>query len=207
MKLSTLLIFIALIAYHLPWQVHPTAAFTLNAYDLAEYASIHPAARYSTFPLLAPLMLRLPLAALALMLILQSKPALSWETVLHWMLAMILIVRLLPPPEFFISARDDPNYRQQFALSAGTFVSAALLLAFTRDRPTAKRAALIAICAAGAAAGLIGWGLASSPPLAAPVQNLGIGLGVPLTVLSITTFAVLRTFTRPPATPKSRSAH
>ncbi len=205
MKLSTLLIFIALIAYHLPWQGHPSAAFTLNAYDLAEYASIHPAARYSTFPLLAPLMLRLPLAALALILILQGRPALSWETALHWALALIIIMRLLPPPEFFTSARDDPNYRQQFALSAGTLISAALLLALTRDRPTARRAALIAICAAGAAAGLIGWGLASSPPLAAPVQNLGIGPGVPLTVLSVGAFAL--PLIRPPATPKSQSAH
>ncbi len=54
----------ALIGYHLAWYTHPTAGFTTNAFDLAEWASLHPAVRSSSPPMLTSFLLRLPLIML-----------------------------------------------------------------------------------------------------------------------------------------------
>jgi len=51
----------ALIGYILPWTVNNSAALTLNAYDLAEWLSLHPLSRANTPPLMASFWLRLQL--------------------------------------------------------------------------------------------------------------------------------------------------
>ena len=56
-----LLVTVGLAGYVLPWIVAPSAALTLNAYDLAEWTSLHPLQRQTSPPLLAPLELRLQL--------------------------------------------------------------------------------------------------------------------------------------------------
>ena len=50
---------LALIAYSLPWVVGPGAALTLNAYDLAEWTSLHPAVRTAALPFALTFGLRL----------------------------------------------------------------------------------------------------------------------------------------------------
>ena len=42
MRLALLLLIIGLCGYLLPWIVAPSSAMTLNAYDLAEWTSLHP---------------------------------------------------------------------------------------------------------------------------------------------------------------------
>jgi len=64
--LPAMLLLLGLLGYLLPWAVASSAPMTLNAYDLAEWTSLHPAQRQTTPPLLAPLRLRAQLAILSL---------------------------------------------------------------------------------------------------------------------------------------------
>jgi hypothetical protein len=115
-------LFIAVIAYYLPWVFHKTAALTANAYDLAEWVSIHPEVRNGNPPLLAPFLLRVVLVGLAVLFALQAAKKSGW---IHWLyvaMAWVLVITLLPPLEFFRGSFDDPNYRQQFALSLGALI-------------------------------------------------------------------------------------
>ena len=133
---------IALIAYYLPWVWHPTAALTANAYDLAEWVSIHPAVRNGDPPLVAPFFLRSLLGGIALLCGLSAVCARKWWG--HWLYgapAVILAITLLPPPDFFRGAGGDPNYRQQFGLAVGTLI--ALLAIFGLRRRFARFSALL----------------------------------------------------------------
>jgi hypothetical protein len=129
----------ALVAYYLPWLNNQAAALSANAYDLAEWTSLHPAVREASIPLLAPFLLRAVLGGIALMfglyaLKVQSKRA-RWA---YTALALALAITLMPPLDFFRGAWDDPNYRQQFALSIGT-LTGLVLLAVSRERGLAER--------------------------------------------------------------------
>src|SRR5258707_1309855 len=115
-------LFIALTAYYLPWLYHKPAALTANAYDLTEWVSIHPAVRNGNPPLLAPFLLRGVLAGLALLFGLQAARIAGLVRWLYIAAAWILVITLLPPLDFFRGSFDDPNYRQQFALSIGALI-------------------------------------------------------------------------------------
>ncbi len=120
------LLLVALVACYLPWTSHAAAAFNLNAYDLAEWVSLPPAARQGNPPLAESFMLRAVLAGMALLWGLQARRAgAPLLRPAFGALALILALTLLPPLDFFRGAWDDPNYRQQ----AGLAVSALLLVA------------------------------------------------------------------------------
>ena len=51
---------LATVCYYLPWYTHDTAGFTTNAFDLAEWSSLHPAVRSSSPPMLTSFLLRFP---------------------------------------------------------------------------------------------------------------------------------------------------
>jgi hypothetical protein len=104
---------LALVTYTLPWMVNPGVSLSLGAYDLAEWSSLHPAVRASSPPFLATFLLRFPLACLGLMAALMP-PERRW---LRITVSFLIATALLPPVEFFTQYRDDPNYRQQFALA------------------------------------------------------------------------------------------
>ena len=111
--LYRVLVVLGFIAYTIPWVSNPGAALTLNAYDLAEWTSLHPAVRGATPPLFVTFCLRLiPLLLVTLMVL---EPAATWlgRIALPWLIA----VALLPPLEFFSGNFNDINYRQQFLLS------------------------------------------------------------------------------------------
>ncbi len=108
---------LGLIAYTLPWVAAPSASLTLGAYDLAEWASLHPAARTASPALLPPLLLRLGLVWLLLIAAYSALP-LSLKAVV----ILIGSVALLPPLEFFVSDLADNNYRQQLALAVFTLM-------------------------------------------------------------------------------------
>lgn len=115
-----LLIVLALVGYSLPWVVTPGVSTSLGAYDLAEWASLHPAARGAALPLVASFVLRLPLALLALIISVAGERAGSrWVRGLG---VLVLTAALLPPLEFFTQYRDDSNYRQQFGLALLTLI-------------------------------------------------------------------------------------
>lgn len=111
----------ALVCYLLPWVVNPGVQLTLGAYDLAEWASLHPAARAQG--LITPLLLRLIPVLLVWILTLHAGARRFSQ--LWWLAAGTLLlsaVALLPPIEFFTQFRDDANYQQQFMLAALAFI-------------------------------------------------------------------------------------
>jgi hypothetical protein len=115
-----LLIGLMVVLYAMPWLVNPAASLTPNAYDLAEWASLHPAVHAQTPTLLTSLLLRLPLACFALLAAFTTKR--SWFAVL---VILLITIALLPPPEF-IKMLDSPNYSQQMLLAGLTLIGCAV---------------------------------------------------------------------------------
>lgn len=100
-------------AYSIPWITSPSAGLTLNAYDLAEWTSLHPSARMVLPSLLPTLLLRWPLASIVLMVAF-SVPVPRW---LRLCIVLVGAAALLPPVSFFTGDWNDPNYRQMLFLS------------------------------------------------------------------------------------------
>jgi hypothetical protein len=122
--LFTILIIISLIAYILPWVVNSGTSLTLNAYDLADWTSLTPDAHSSSPILFTSLLLRLPVVCIAFLITMHSATK-RWIALL---LVICFAIALLPPFEFITRARDDINYRQQFALATVTVVGGWLIL-------------------------------------------------------------------------------
>lgn len=170
-RLAWFLVVAILIAYVLPWIVNPGVGLTLNAYDLAEWASLAPGARSSPPALFATLLLRLPLVWVAFLT--ASLPAKKlWINVV---LILTLSIALLPPFEFFRNASDDPNYRQQFALAGITVIGGMLILSFIPPRIRPILAMLFTL--ASAVSGI--WGVLQAYSIMqqfALSVNLGFGI-------------------------------
>jgi len=114
-NVTYLLIIIILGGYVLPWIIAPSAPLSLNAYDLAEWASLHPSQPNTTPPLIIPLLLRLQLVIVTLLIALYARTDIQrWIALI---LVALLAVAQLPPLEFLISERDNINYQQQFILA------------------------------------------------------------------------------------------
>lgn len=109
---------LGLLACFLPWANGAGAALALNAWDLAEWSSLHPLSRSAEPALGASFGLRaLPLFLLALTLWREGLP-----TPLRAGLTLVVAIALLPPPEFFRSDLADANYRQQLVIAAGALL-------------------------------------------------------------------------------------
>ena len=107
-----LLLTLGLAGYLLPWIVAPTAPMTLNAYDLAEWTSLHPIQLGA--PLAVPLLLRSQLPVIAVWIALPARGPLM--RLLAAAGVMLLALAQLPPLEFLTISRHDSNYQQQFML-------------------------------------------------------------------------------------------
>lgn len=118
--LFMILLLTGLLGYALPWAVTSSAPMTLNAFDLAEWASLHPAQRHTSPPLLAPLLLRAQLLILTLIL------ALTMSRQPYKLLSTIAVVVLalaqLPPFEYVYDIANV-NYRQQFGLALASLLA------------------------------------------------------------------------------------
>ena len=125
-----LLLALGLAGYLLPWIVAPTAPLTLNAYDLAEWTSLHPT-QFGT-PLAVPLLLRLQLPVITLLVALLARGSLM--KLLSVVIILLLSVAQLPPLEFLLIARNDSNYQQQFLLAVISLVAGLALLACKPSR-------------------------------------------------------------------------
>lgn len=101
----------AFIAYHMPWHLHPTAAFSNNAFDLAEFTSLHPNVRNES--LYTSLLLRAPLLFMAFIITLSAACLEDERWQWLWRGAAILIVlRLNPPVEFYPYGGGSINDQQ-----------------------------------------------------------------------------------------------
>ncbi|NDJ76571.1 MAG: hypothetical protein GYB65_09965 [Chloroflexi bacterium] len=121
---------LAVVCYYLPWFAHETAGFTMHAYDLAEWSSLHPAVRSESPEMWTSFLLRLPLVLLAGALALAANNL--EEARGRWLLrglALVLVVHMVPPREYLDTASNDPNYRQMFQM---TLLGLALVLAASR---------------------------------------------------------------------------
>ncbi|MCB9451760.1 MAG: hypothetical protein H6672_09985 [Anaerolineaceae bacterium] len=126
-----LLLFAALLAYALPWLIGSGGSLSPGAYDLAEWVSLHPAARYGQPPLLPSFLLRFSLACLALIF---AVAPLHIPRRVRGLGILLFTIALLPPFEFFTIYRDDPNYQQQFSLALVTLIGGGIGLSRFTDR-------------------------------------------------------------------------
>ncbi len=103
----------------LPWLLAPNAAMTLNAYDLAEWASLHPAQRGTNPPLVVPLLLRAQLVILCALAGVAAQCTLEKRATA--LVIVALAVAQLPPIEFVYDI-GNLNYRQQFGLALASLI-------------------------------------------------------------------------------------
>lgn len=186
----TLILFagaLMLIGYSLPWLQGPGVSLSPNAYDLAEWSSLHPAARAESPALLTALLLRLPLACIALMLAFSAPPD-TQGRLMFGLGALLLAAALLPPLEF-VRAPDDPNYRQQFMLAVVALIGSLVGLSGVLRRWGRVIAVLALVTGAAASAVGLARGYALFTELQIEV-TIGTG-GVLLTLLFVLTALVL----------------
>ncbi len=178
---------LALVCYHAPWYTHSTAAFTLNAFDLAEWTSLHPAVQASSPALLTSFLLRAPQLALILALALHANG--FGDARVRWLLraaALLVTLRFLPPREFFGSAASDPNFRQMMLLT-GLGIGGVLVVLLAEKLAQRWQGALVAlVLALGVGAGW--WGLARAHTL---LDNFEIAVSVGVGAVGYTVFSAL----------------
>ena len=120
-----MLLILGLAAYALPWILGPSAPLTLNAYDLAEWTSLHPPQRATSPPLLAPLELRLQLLILSVIVGLLASGRIC--TKVSALIILAIALAQMPPFEFIDDIRNL-NYSQQFLLALVSVILSSALL-------------------------------------------------------------------------------
>lgn len=144
--ISLALITLMLAACYLPWFDQPAAALRSGLLDTAEWITLSSAARASAPPLLASLPLRLTLGLAIVLLV--------WEIALvraarlrlaFGAVALVALITLFPPFEFFTGGSADPNYRQQALVFAITLVGIGLAPVVVRDTRSLLRLGLLVL--------------------------------------------------------------
>lgn len=127
------LVGLGLVGYTLPWLHLAPASLSMGAYDLAEWSSLVPAVRQSAPFLWTALLLRLPLAALGLLLagIVTLFPH---NRRIDVIVLALTCLALLPPIEFLTQYHEDVNYRQQFAVAVTLLIVGCIIIAL-RHKP------------------------------------------------------------------------
>lgn len=128
--LLLILLLLGLLGYVLPWIVSSSAAMTLNAFDLAEWTSLHPAQGHTSPPLLAPLLARAQLVILTVTFAVIASRG-PWRSV-SAVAVFFLALAQLPPFEYVYDIANL-NYRQQFVLALASLI-AGLLVTRTGQR-------------------------------------------------------------------------
>jgi hypothetical protein len=169
-----LLLAVSIIAYFLPWVSNPGASLTLNAYDLADWISLSPAARSTSPVLLDSLLLRLPLVCALLIITFYTA---KWKR-LSLLLIIVFAVALLPPFEFITKASGDINYRQQFGLSAITFLGGLIILSGLLGR--VGRWLIFILSLTGIISGI--WGFAHAEEA---MRQFGLSAGAGIGVIAL----------------------
>ncbi|GAB4530640.1 MAG: hypothetical protein OHK0046_51320 [Anaerolineae bacterium] len=176
------MLLLALAGYILPWVTHPGSSLTLGALDLAEWTSLHPEERFFSPALQTPLLLRLPLLFITIMLSF-ARP--RWFSAVG---CLLLVMTALPPLDFFVEARGDANYRQQFVLAVAAIAGAGLGLSGWLARWRAWIVALSGIAAA--VTGILGL-LQARDYLIGFSMPVALGWGVAVMVIGVLGYAVM----------------
>ncbi len=184
--IAFLALLLAVLAYYLPWVHHPAASLSPGARDLAEWTTLLPAMRTGVFPLAASFFLRLSFGTLV---VLVAWLAACYKSVITRLviigLALGMVLTMLPPVDFFLSPRADPNYQQQFFLSLITLAALIAALVTIHD-PSTRVAALVPAIAALVAivCALLGFVVGAQLFRAASIAP-SIGPGVVLFVIAM----------------------
>jgi hypothetical protein len=180
---------LGLLVYSLPWLINSGSGLSFGAYDLAEWASLHPAVRGNNPVLLTSLLLRLPLTCLGLIITIGF---LQGKSRLRLLLAILIAIAMLPPLEFFTQYQDDPNYQQQFLLAVITCVAGGLSIGLkTRSHVKTLMVLLVVVGVVSSLTGLIqGYLLLEQFKL--PVQVGAGGIGIVI-IYAIITWVFLMT--------------
>ncbi|MCI0710276.1 MAG: hypothetical protein L0154_08955, partial [Chloroflexi bacterium] len=120
---------LGVIAVHIPWHVHDVAAFSLNAFDLAEWVSLHPATRAENPALLSSILLRLPLVLLGISITLSAN--FLRDERLRWIwrcVALLVVFRLNPPIDFYRSPNGVSLNEQHLAYLTYAGIGLVLLI-------------------------------------------------------------------------------
>jgi len=128
-----LLALLGLLGFLSPWTLASSAPMTLNAFDLAEWTSLHPAQRHTSPPLLAPLLLRAQLVFLTLVLALAASGR-PWKVISA--VAVILLALAQLPPFEYVYDIANVNYRQQFLLALVSLIGGLVALRARHRRVT-----------------------------------------------------------------------
>ena len=178
-----MLVLAGLLGYIQPWIVAPTGSMTLSAFDLAEWASLVPAQRATSPPLLAPLLLRLQ--PVFLCLILGAVVDRRAKIVISAIAILLLAAAQLPPFEYVYDI-NNLNYRQQFFLAITSLIGGLAAILLRQQRLVAL--ATIVLPAAGLVTAAIG--LAQAEALYRQFQ-VGATSGAGIVILSLSYFALL----------------
>ena len=120
---------LGVVAVHMPWHVHDVAAFSLNAFDLAEWVSLHPATRAENPALLSSILLRLPLVLLGISIALSAN--FLRDERLRWIwrfVALLVVFRLNPPIDFYRSPNGVSLNEQHLAFLTYAGIGLVLLI-------------------------------------------------------------------------------
>lgn len=182
-----ILLALALIAYTLPWVISGSASLTFGAFDLAEWASLHPTNRALSPTLLTSLLLRMPLVCLAWIIAFNAPPY-PFKSASWWIYAVvssILVVLSTPPLEFLTIFRDDVNYIQQASLTTVAGIGAVIGLSGILRQYRVYFALLVGIL--GVIVSI--WGVINGYTLLADFQiDVAVGIGV---IMNIAVFIVM----------------
>lgn len=174
------LLFIALCGYVLPWIITPTAPLSLNAYDLAEWTSLHPSQPTASPPMIVPLLLRLQLVIIGISIALQTRS--TMQRLIGLVIITLLALAQLPPLEFLTIERDNINYQQQFVLATTTLLVGG---GFTIKTPKTYFAPIISVILIGIGMYTSMMGLAQAQELyTMSLQEFGRGNGFTITLLA-----------------------
>ncbi len=177
---------VMLVCYHMPWYVHDTAGFTMHGFDLAEWTSLHPAVRNSSPAMLTSFLLRVPLWSFVFGFALLANDLHDprWRWVVRAG-ALSLVLRFIPPQEFFTGSGDDPNYRQM-ALLALLGVAAVLVApVLTRSAWWVQDVLLVLVLVSGIVAAW--WGLSRTHEL---LTNFAIDVRIGLGIIGYTVLGI-----------------
>lgn len=181
--LAIVTVLVGLLGYMQPWIVAPAGSMTLNAFDLAEWASLIPAQRATSPPLLTPLLLRLQPVMLCLILgaVADSRAKMAISAI-----AILLLAAAQLPPFEYVYDINNLNYRQQFFLAIVSLIGGFAAMPPRRPRPAALTT--IVLPATGLVTSAIG--LAQAEALYRQFQ-VGAASGAGIMILSFSYLALL----------------
>ncbi len=180
-----MILVLCVISYVTAWVTHPAGGLTFHAFDLAEWASLHPLVRGESPALLTTLLLRLPLVAIGVLFALAAHRERRWR-IWCWAAAFGAGLGLLPPLDF-VTQLSNGNYQQQLGLAVTVMAALALSLTGRLARLYPILSAVITLI--GLIAGIVGFARAYDLLRAFDI-TAAPGMGVFTTNIGLILFAL-----------------